>query len=138
MRARNHATQVPTVAPSTAPAATSASSGAITVKIAQIQGFGLFLTDDLGRTLYAFDNDKKDTSNCTGDCLKNWPPFIVRETPKAGGRINASLLTTFTRADGAIQAQYDSHPLYYYSPYAASRTGCNSRSVEKATCRAFT
>ncbi len=110
----------PTVAATTAPAATATAatagtSGAVTVKLGQIQGFGLFLTDDAGRTLYEFDNDTKDTSNCTGNCLQNWPPFLVRSVPQAGDRVTASLLSTFTRADGTMQAEYDGHPLYYYS-----------------------
>jgi predicted lipoprotein with Yx(FWY)xxD motif len=113
-------TAAPPTAPplaTTAPAATaasgSASSTALTIKLGQIQGFGLFLTDDAGRTLYAFDNDKKDTSTCAGSCLQNWPPFIVKEMPKAGDRINAQLLSTFTRADSTLQAEYDNRPLYY-------------------------
>ncbi len=114
------ATTAPTVAATTAPvatvtAATAGTSGAVTVKLGQIQGFGLFLTDDAGRTLYEFDNDTKDTSNCTGNCLQNWPPFLVRSVPQAGDRVTASLLSTFTRADGTMQAEYDGHPLYYYS-----------------------
>jgi predicted lipoprotein with Yx(FWY)xxD motif len=110
-------TTAPQVAPTTAPAATTSAGSAtgVTIKLAQIQGFGLFLTDDAGRTLYAFDNDKKDTSNCTGNCLQNWPPFIVRGMPQAGDRITASLISTFTRTDGTTQAEYDGHPLYYYA-----------------------
>lgn len=113
-------TAAPTVAVTTAPAATTAPTpagaiGGVTVKLAQIQGFGLFLTDDAGRTLYAFDNDKKDTSTCTGSCLQTWPPFLVHSVPQAGDRINAALLSTFALADGTMQAEYDSHPLYYYS-----------------------
>jgi predicted lipoprotein with Yx(FWY)xxD motif len=117
------ATSAPTSAPTTASAASvattaatsNASTGAVTVKLAQIQGFGLFLTDDAGRTLYEFDNDTKDTSNCAGNCLQNWPPFLVRSLPQAGDRVNASLLSTFTRSDGTMQAEYDGHPLYYYA-----------------------
>ncbi len=111
-------TAVPPATATTAPAATAATFGtnaSATIKLAQIQGFGLFLTDDAGRTLYAFDNDKKDTSNCTGNCLQNWPPFIVRGAPQAGDRVNASLISTFTRAEGTTQAEYDGHPLYYYA-----------------------
>jgi len=103
-----------TSAPAT-PTTTAGTGTGVTIKLAQIQGFGLFLTDDAGRTLYAFDNDKKDTSACTGGCLQNWPPFIVRSTPQAGDRINASLIATFTRSEGTTQAEYDGHPLYYYS-----------------------
>lgn len=114
------ATAAPTVAATTAPAATTTATpagaaGAVTVKLAQIQGFGLFLTDDAGRTLYAFDNDKKDTSTCTGNCLQTWTPFLVKSVPQAGDRINAALLSTFALADGTMQAEYDGHPLYYYS-----------------------
>ncbi len=112
-------TATPVPIPITAPtAASSTSSGTSTgdvIKLAQIQGFGLFLTDAAGRTLYAFDKDTKDTSNCTGNCLQNWPPFTVHGTPQAGDRINASLISTFMRSDGTMQAEYDGHPLYYYS-----------------------
>jgi len=102
----------PTSAPTTAPAGSAAGA---TIKLGQIQGFGLFLTDDAGRTLYAFDKDQKDTSNCTGACLQTWPPFTVRGTPQSGDRINASLIATFVRAEGSTQAEYDGHPLYYFA-----------------------
>ncbi len=110
-------TAIPPATAVTAPtpiASTSGTNIGTTIKLAQIQGFGLFLTDEAGRTLYAFDNDKKDTSNCTGNCLQNWPPFIVRGMPQAGDRINASLISTFTRTEGTSQAEYDGHPLYYF------------------------
>ena len=111
-------TAVPTVAPAPTAAPTSAAaagSGSATIKLAQIQGFGLFLTDDAGRTLYAFDKDSKDTTACTGNCLQNWPPYIVQGTPQAGDRINASLISTFARPEGTTQAEYDGHPLYYFA-----------------------
>ncbi len=104
---------IPITAP-TAASSTGTNTGDM-IKLAQIQGFGLFLTDSAGRTLYAFDKDAKDTSNCTGNCLQNWPPFIVHGTPQAGDRINASLISTFARADGTMQAEYDGHPLYYFA-----------------------
>ena len=109
------ATQIPI--PVTAPTAASSSgtNASDTIKLAQIQGFGLFLTDAAGRTLYAFDKDTKDTSNCTGTCLQNWPPYIVPGMPQAGDRINATLISIFMRADGKTQAEYDGHPLYYYA-----------------------
>ncbi len=107
-------TQAPAPAPTTAANSSSTDAGA-EIKLAQIQGFGLFLTDNAGRTLYAFDKDVKDTSNCTGTCLQNWPPFDVKGTPQAGDRINATLISTFTHSDGTIQAEYDGHPLYYYT-----------------------
>ena len=78
-------------------------------------GFGLYLTDEKDRTLYAFDKDSKDTSTCTGGCATTWPPYIVSAKPQAAQGINATLISTFTRADGTTQGQYDTHPLYYYS-----------------------
>ena len=106
---------VPTNAAVSTPAGSSGAATGVTIKLAQIQGFGLFLTDVAGRTLYAFDNDKKDTSTCTANCLQNWPPFIVTGMPVAGDRINATLISMFARSDGGMQAEYDGHPLYYYS-----------------------
>jgi predicted lipoprotein with Yx(FWY)xxD motif len=113
----------PTVAPgigTTLPLATSAVpfptlGPGPAIKLARVTGFGLYLTDEKDRTLYAFDKDSKDTSTCTGGCGTTWPPYIVSAKPQAAEGINATLISTFTRADGTIQGQYDTHPLYYYS-----------------------
>jgi predicted lipoprotein with Yx(FWY)xxD motif len=98
-----------------APAATTSGAADAAVKVARVQGFGLFLTDNADRTLYAYANDTKDTSNCTAACAQKWPAFIAHATPQAPSNINASLLTTFKRPDGTLQVEYDSHPLYYFS-----------------------
>ena len=134
-------TLAPTAAPPTAaPAATSAPAPVATtasaaptvgsanatdptsvIKLGRIQNFGLFLTDGADRTLYATDNDKKDTSTCIDKCAQNWPPFIVRAAPQAAPAVQGSptisgtLISTFMRADGTLQAEYDGRPLYYYS-----------------------
>lgn len=107
-----------TVAPTTASSA--ASDPTLMLKLARVANFGLFVSDGADRTLYAFDNDKKDTSTCTGNCLQNWPPFIVKAVPQAepvqsGIGVNQALISTFMRADGTMQAEYDGRPLYYYS-----------------------
>jgi predicted lipoprotein with Yx(FWY)xxD motif len=85
------------------------------IKVARIQGFGLFLSDNAGRTLYAFANDTKDTSNCTGNCVQNWPPFTAPSLPQGDTGINMTLLGMSTRPEGTMQVTYDGHPLYYYS-----------------------
>ncbi len=105
---------LPAPAPTLAPSSPSASRAA-TVKLARVAGFGLFLTDSANRTLYAFANDTKDTSNCSGSCAQNWPPFTTQGQPQADTGINASLLGTITRADGVTQVTYDGHPLYYFT-----------------------
>ncbi len=85
------------------------------LKVARIQGFGLFLTDKAGRTLYAFAVDTKDTSNCSGACAQNWPPFAAQSKLQVQTGLNSDLVGSLTRADGATQVTYDGHPLYYYS-----------------------
>jgi predicted lipoprotein with Yx(FWY)xxD motif len=100
------------------PAAGAAANSAI--KVARIQGFGLFLTDNADRTLYAFDKDTKDTSACSGTCSTNWPAFTADTLPQAVNAPNTSFLNTsllgfITRTDGSKQVTYDGHPLYYYS-----------------------
>ncbi|HEX7586797.1 MAG TPA: hypothetical protein VF478_00625 [Anaerolineae bacterium] len=85
------------------------------IRVARIQGFGLFLADNAGRTLYAFANDTKDASNCSGNCTQNWPPFTAQTAPQVESPLNATLVTMVARQDGTIQVSYDGHPLYYYS-----------------------
>jgi predicted lipoprotein with Yx(FWY)xxD motif len=85
------------------------------IRVARIQGFGLFLADNAGRTLYAFANDTKDVSNCSGSCAQNWPPFTAQTAPQVESPLNATLVTMVTRQDGTMQVSYDGHPLYYYS-----------------------
>ena len=36
---------------------------------------GKVMTTPKGMTLYTFDKDTKDKSNCDAKCLKNWPAF---------------------------------------------------------------
>lgn len=85
------------------------------IKVARIQGFGLFLTDDAGRTLYAFAKDTNNASSCTGTCVQNWPPFTAVSAPQVDSPLDAKLVTLITRDDGTMQVSYDGHPLYYYS-----------------------
>ncbi len=73
--------------------------------------------DQDGRALFVTTNDTQNsgTSSCTGDCLTEWPPVIVTETPQAGEGADASMLGTITRDDGTMQATYNGWPLYYNS-----------------------
>jgi len=91
------------------PAASSSSSSS-TVKAATINGAAV-LTNSKGLTLYSFAPDTMTTSNCNGTCAQLWPPVHgpVTSGPGVTGRLG-----TITRADGAIQATYNGHPLYTY------------------------
>ena len=75
--------------------------------------FGRILVDDEGRTLYAFDKEKTDRSECFGACAEAWPPFYTKGEPQAGKGVDQGLLGT-TDHDGRDLVTYDRHPLYYY------------------------
>ena len=105
-------------------AASSSSSSA--VKTATING-ATVLTNAKGLTLYSFAPDTMTTSNCNGTCAQLWPPVHgpVTSGPGVTGRLG-----TITRADGAIQATYNGHPLYTYvadtAPGLAKGNGLNA------------
>jgi len=65
------------------------------------------LTDDAGMTLYTFDKDSADTSNCYGGCATNWPPYLVASGVKKKG--NWGMIE---RKDGAKQWTFKGQPLY--------------------------
>lgn len=71
------------------------------------------MADANGRTLYIFDKDAADQSNCYDGCAAVWPPFMAKEgaTAKEGFSI-------VTRKDGSKQWAWKSMPLYYYAPDA--------------------
>jgi len=106
------------------PAASSASSSA--VKTATINGAAV-LTNAQGLTLYWFAPDTTITSHCTGTCAQLWPPV---HGPVTAGPGVTGTLATITRADRAIQATYNGHPLYTYAadtaPGQANGNGINA------------
>jgi len=84
------------------------------VEVAQNAALGSFLVDAKGMTLYLFTKDTPGVSNCSGQCLVNWPPFLTEKAPLAGNGVDAAKLGTITLADGTKQVTYDNLPLYYY------------------------
>ena len=52
---------------------------------------------------------------CSGACAQAWPPLTTTSTPKAGGKVKASLLGTTKRSDGSREVTYAGHPLYYFA-----------------------
>lgn len=69
------------------------------------------LTDAAGRTLYTFDKDEPNKSNCSGGCLQNWPPYTAE--PAAGAKPAAKEFSRFPQ-DGAQQWAWNGKPLYYF------------------------
>ena len=115
---------------SSASTSPSAAAPAATVSVATNTALGKILVDGSGRTLYLFEADKGTASTCYGACATYWPPLLTSGAPQAGTGINASLLGTTKRNDGAIQVTYGGHPLYYvvtdHNPGDATGQGVNN------------
>lgn len=65
------------------------------------------LVDQKKMTLYTYDKDAKDKSNCNGQCAANWPPLMATSNAKPMGN-----WTVITRDDGSKQWAYNGKPLY--------------------------
>ena len=91
----------------------SSPSTSATVKL-RSTSLGKIVVDAKGHTLYLFEKDQHGKSACSGACATNWPPLIVKGTPKAGSGLKASKLGTTRRSDGKRQVTYGGHPLYTF------------------------
>ena len=92
-----------------------------TLKTTDKAELGTFLTDGAGLSLYLFEEDRRGgdrgrpvETDCFDDCLERWPPLIVETPPPAEGEADASLIDSFERPDGKMQATYNGWPLYYF------------------------
>jgi predicted lipoprotein with Yx(FWY)xxD motif len=86
-----------------------------TVALAKSDKLGDFLTAANGYTLYTFSKDSAGVSNCTGDCLTNWPAFTVGAADRlAADDPIKGKLETIKRDDGSLQVTYNGLPLYYF------------------------
>ncbi|MEH7331556.1 hypothetical protein V7161_02840 [Neobacillus drentensis] len=75
---------------------------------------GKYLADAKGMTLYYFTKDQAGKSNCSGQCLENWPAFSAKDFKVPEG-FNPSDFGTIKREDnGAEQVTYKGYPLYYW------------------------
>lgn len=84
------------------------------------------LADAQGLSLYIFDLDLPDISNCYGDCATNWPPVVAPEGAQPVGDF-----TITPRKDGANQWVYKGMPLYRFikDKKAGDITGDGVRNV---------
>lgn len=64
------------------------------------------LTDAKGMSLYTFDKDTAEVSNCNGGCAALWPPLLVQD-----GEQRANY-TPIKRNDGSLQWALNGQPLY--------------------------
>lgn len=83
-----------------------------------------YLTDKDGRSLYVFDNDTENTSNCYGACEGVWPIYYNSTINGVPNGMTASDFTTISRdanksTTGVLQqTAYKGKPLYYFTPDA--------------------
>jgi predicted lipoprotein with Yx(FWY)xxD motif len=87
------------------------------VTVGTVAGLGRVLVDGNGRTLYMYTPDHQGRSTCYGVCAQQWPPLLVPRgirRPLAGPGLNAAMLGTVIRKNGAAQVTYNGWPLYLY------------------------
>ena len=95
-------------------------------------GNSLFLTDSVGRTLYAFAPDKKNKNTYTKADLSNnsvWPLFegTIGEIPSTLNKADFGTITVF----GKTQITYKGWPLYYFGPDQGIRGNTKGVSVPR-------
>ena len=78
---------------------------------------GKVLAASNGQSLYMFNADRPDKSNCTGSCVNTWLPLLSSGRPvaAAGSGVNAKLLGTIKRTNHTLQVTYNGHPLYLFA-----------------------
>jgi predicted lipoprotein with Yx(FWY)xxD motif len=89
----------------------SSSASAVSLK-AVSSPLGTILVDQDGKTLYLFEADSQNKSNCSGGCLNLWPPVMANGKATAGSGVTAGMIGTAT---GSSQVTYAGHPLYWFS-----------------------
>jgi predicted lipoprotein with Yx(FWY)xxD motif len=73
---------------------------------------GTILVDQDGKTLYLFEADSMNKSNCSGGCLALWPAVMASGSATAGSGVSAGMIGAAT---GSSQVTYAGHPLYWFS-----------------------
>ncbi|SNT70766.1 hypothetical protein [Psychrobacter sp. LV10R520-6] len=70
---------------------------------------GMLVSSVNNMTLYTFDKDSMNKSNCVGDCLKAWPALTAPSNVKTSGQFS-----TIQRDDGSYQWAANGKPLYFF------------------------
>lgn len=87
---------------------------------------GPIMADAKGMTLYTYDADEPEKSNCMDQCAVNWPPALATGADKPVGD-----LTIFKRPDGTLQWADEGRPLYTFiqDKKSGDVTGDNMKGV---------
>jgi predicted lipoprotein with Yx(FWY)xxD motif len=70
---------------------------------------GKVYVDEKGMTLYTFDKDTPNQSNCYDECAVKWPPYTADANAKSEGE-----WTLVERKDGSKMWAYENQPLYTF------------------------
>lgn len=73
---------------------------------------GNYLTDTKGMTLYIFDKDQQNKSNCSGACLAAWPIFTA---PSAAPQNLPANIDVTKSTTGSYMYTWKGMPLYYFA-----------------------
>lgn len=75
---------------------------------------GDHLVDRAGMTLYLFTPDEQGASTCVDACADNWPPLLADGDVAVAEGLDAELVGSVERTDGALQVTYRGWPLYAF------------------------
>lgn len=106
-----------------APVARTAAGTTIVVRGSE---FGTMLFGPKRQAIYIFQKDRRNRSNCYGECARLWPPVYSNGRPNAGRGVKASLLGTTKRRGGRMQVTYNGKPLYYYANEGPGEVRCHN------------
>lgn len=76
---------------------------------AVVNDSGSLILAESGLSLYTFDNDTLDTSNCNDACADTWPPLLAADGAEATDK-----MTILTRSDNSLQWAYKGQALYQF------------------------
>lgn len=107
------ATPAPATPAASASTEPSPATGGVSVNLADT-ALGSVLADGEGRILYVFTADAEGVSNCSGDCLANWPALLSDAVPALGSGLDAASFALIARPDGGSQVTFHGMPLYYF------------------------
>jgi predicted lipoprotein with Yx(FWY)xxD motif len=88
--------------------------------------FGRMLFNSRKQAIYIFQRDRRNRSNCYGECARAWPPVFTTGRPRAGRGVERSLLGTTRRRGGRLQVTYGGKPLYYYVNEGPGEVKCHN------------
>lgn len=78
---------------------------------------GQYLTDASGKALYTYGGDTAGISNCSGECLADWPAYT---DSGATTGLPAGVGTIKRSDNGAMQYTFNGQPLYYFTDDSGS------------------